>query len=133
MSWRRKLEALIRNGTFRRQSELVEALAESGVAVTQSSVSRELSALGIVKVDGYYAMPSGLDAPAPIHDVAFTNGGCLGVIRTDPAFAAVVGQFIDESRLECVLGTISGDDTVFVALREDLRAEPLLELLGWEN
>ena len=133
MTWRTQLEVLIRNGRYRKQSDLVAALAAHGLAVTQSSVSRELTMRGVMKVNGFYALPSGSIAPAPIHSVAFTSGGCLGVIRTDPAFASVVGQFIDDAGLDGVLGTVSGDDTVFVALGEGVSSVSLLDLLGWEN
>ena len=133
MTWRTKLEMLIRDGQYRKQSDLVAALSQHGLAVTQSSVSRELTLRGVEKVNGFYALPSERLPPAPIHRVAFTNAGCLGVIHTDPAFASVVGQFIDGADLPSVLGTVCGDDTVFVALREGAGTEALLGLLGWEN
>lgn len=133
MKWRTELLRLLRVGDFRRQLDLVNELKSTGFDVTQSSVSRELTERGVRKVSGVYTLPSSRIAPAPVHDVQLTAFGCMAVIRTDPAFASVIGQFIDESELEGVLGTISGDDTVFVAFKEGADYTSIFELLGWSG
>jgi transcriptional regulator of arginine metabolism len=133
MKWRTELLLLLRSGTFRRQLDLVNALKEAGFDVNQSSVSREMGERGVRKVDGVYQLPSSRMVPAPVHDVQLTAFGCMAVIRTDPAFASVIGQFIDDSEVEGVLGTVSGDDTVFVALKESADYTMLFDLLGWSG
>ena len=114
MTWNDHLLELVQTGTFRKQGELVDALAERGFVVHQGSVSRELRSLGVTKVRGVYVVP---DTPqgAPLHDFQVTAGGCMVVLRTLPAFANVLAQAIDASDLSGVLGTVAGDDTVFVA------------------
>jgi transcriptional regulator of arginine metabolism len=84
--------------------------------VNQASVSRELTALGARKVDGVYRIGPELGLGSRVHALSTTAGGCLMVVRTDLAFASVVAQTIDQAGIEGVLGTIAGDDTVFVAL-----------------
>ena len=133
MKWRTELSRLIQSGRFSRQGDLVKALADQGSAVNQSSVSRELGMRGVQKVGGVYQLPSANTAPAPVHDIKLTAFGCVAVIRTDPAFASVLGQFIDETELDGVIGTVSGDDTVFVAMHENADRRILFDLLGWEH
>jgi transcriptional regulator of arginine metabolism len=114
--WRDHLRELVASGRFQTQQELVSALAARGVVVNQGTVSRELHRLGAIKRGGFYAMPDELPAvPVPVHALHVTAGGCLLVLKTDPAFASVLGQSIDDAKFAGVLGTIAGDDTVFVA------------------
>ncbi len=62
-----------------------------------------------------------------------TAGGCLAVLQTQPAFASVLAQRIDRGGLDGVLGTIAGDDTVFVALRGPDVESGLRRLLDLEE
>jgi transcriptional regulator of arginine metabolism len=114
MTWNDYLLELVKTGRYRKQGDLVSALAERGFVVHQGSVSRELRRLGVTKLRGAYVMP---DTPhgAPLHAFLVTGGGSMVVLRTMPAFASVLAQAIDRSALPGVLGTIAGDDTVFVA------------------
>jgi len=114
MSWKDHLLELVQTGTFRTQGELVSALSERGFTVHQGSISRELRSLGVTKVRGIYVVPDA-SLGAPVHDVRVTAGGCLVVLRSEPAFAPVLGQAIDDADISGILGTIAGDDTVFVA------------------
>jgi transcriptional regulator of arginine metabolism len=114
--WRDQLRDLVASGRFQTQQELVSGLGAHGVVVNQGTVSRELHRLGAIKRGGFYAMPDELPAvPVPVHALHVTAGGCLLVLKTDPAFASVLGQSIDDAKFAGVLGTIAGDDTVFVA------------------
>lgn len=128
--WRARLRHLLSVGEYRTQGELVSALAVEGFVVNQGTVSRELQAMGVSKVDGVYRLAPPPELPAPIHRVQLTAASCLAVIHTDPAFASVLGQYIDDAAPEGMLGTIAGDDTVFVALTGREAAERLLRLLG---
>lgn len=134
MSWRALLSELIQTGSFRTQRELARAVeARSGRRVDQASISRELQTLGARKVDGLYRIGPELDLSAHIRRYRHTAGGCMFVVHTDLAFASVVAQHIDESGLPGVLGTIAGDDTVFVAL-SGVEAHPgLLIALGLDD
>ncbi len=118
MAWRSVLQDLIGTGSYRTQRELVRAIyARTGRRVNQASVSRELTGLGARKVDGVYRLGPELELASRIQALEVTAGGCLVVIRTDLAFASVVAQTVDQASIEGVLGTIAGDDTVFVATR----------------
>lgn len=113
---------------FRTQADLVAALAEAGHQVDQAAISRELRALGATKVDGAYQLV--VDPDVPVRSVALTAGGCLVVLHTPPAWANVMAQRIDEAPLDGVLGTIAGDDTVFVATSGPRASEALTSWLG---
>ena len=131
MTWRNVLPELIASGSFRTQAELVHALERAtGQRVNQATISRELQALGAYKDDGAYRLPSAPDLAAPVHRFLVTAHGCLGVITTDPAFANVLGQSIDDAEVPGVLGTIAGDDTVFVAMAGEAAAASLRHFLG---
>jgi len=129
--WRQTLPDLISSGSFRTQDEIASALAaHTGVALNQATISRELNALGAEKVDGAYRLPPPPDLGAPVHAFSVTANGCLAVIKTDPAYAHLIGRAIDTASPAGVLGTIAGDDTVFVALRDDGALSGLRRLLG---
>jgi len=116
------LLALLRRGVVRRQEELVERLGERGFEVTQSSVSRDLRDLGVAKVKGRYLAP-----PAPAADdealdelahhvrAARPAGPNLTVVFTPPGAAQTVGLALDHAGWPEVVGTVAGDDTIFVA------------------
>lgn len=129
--WRTHLPDLLSAGSYRTQQDVVEALARaSGQRIDQSTVSRELRLLGVRKESGAYRLPPPPDLGAPVHELRITANGCLAVVKTDPAFASVVGKAIDAAEVRGVVGTISGDDTVFVAL-DGAEVLPALErLLG---
>lgn len=101
-----------------RQDELAELLRESGFSVTQASVSRDLDELGVVKVDGRYthlelpvaeATPFGISAIEPA-------GENLIVIRCSSGLASAAAVRIDGAAIEEIVGTIAGDDTIFIAV-----------------
>jgi len=130
MPWRSHIPELLSRGRFRTQTELVTALSERGFSLTQATVSRELSALGVVKIDGCYRLPAVPAVGAHLRHWKVTAGECLVVLGTEPAFAMVVAQAIDAAGLEGVLGTVAGDDTVFVATLGPSGTDLLLSWLG---
>lgn len=134
MSWRSVLNHLIETGTFRTQRELARAVeTHTGRRVNQASISRELQALGVRKVDGVYRIGHEMDVASHIKKVQHTSGGCLVVLHTDLAFASVVAQTVDEASLNGVLGTIAGDDTVFIAVSGPDAHPGLFAALGLED
>ena len=132
MSRSETIRALLASRRLTTQAELVEALAQAGHPVNQATVSRELRKLGVEKIDGAYRLPRPR-AGAPIHRFLLTAGDCMAVLHTEPAFASVLAQRIDRGGLEGVLGTIAGDDTVFVALSGPEAVAGLRTLLGLEE
>jgi transcriptional regulator of arginine metabolism len=128
--WKTTLKALIDSGKYGTQSELVGALADAGFDVNQGSVSRYLKTTGVKKTNGVYVGTQSSVGAMPVHSMRVTSSGCLAVLKTDPAYAPMLGQLIDYAYLEGVLGTVAGDDTVFVALEEPHHATIVSAFLG---
>jgi transcriptional regulator of arginine metabolism len=127
--WREELIRLINKGAFKTQGGLVSALKSAGYDVNQASVSRELKSREVHKVDGHYASENGsLPANVPIRDAQATQSGPMVVLRTTPASASMLARFIDDAHLSGVLGTLAGNDTVFVACADENGA---CTLAGW--
>ncbi len=134
---------LIRDHALGSQEEVASRLARLGYEVTQATVSRDLEQLGALKIrrDGRvsYALPAQLSADAPAQsrlasvlrdwvrsiDVAAT----MVVLKTPPGSAHLVGVALDESALPEIVGTICGDDTIFIACRSASDAQVLAEKL----
>ena len=131
MAWRKFLPELLASTSVRTQDDLVRALAKRGHPVTQGAVSRELKRLGVTKIEGAYRLPVRPEIGAPLHGFLTTAGDCLAIVLTDPAFASVISEAIDQGRIEGVLGTIAGDDTVFVATSGKAATRRLREFLGF--
>jgi transcriptional regulator of arginine metabolism len=115
--------ALLRGGAVRGQAELTQLLRRKGFAVTQSSVSRDLRDLGVFKASGRYLAPATETAHANGNFGALAQfvrtvkraGPSLTVIRTSTGAAQSVAVAIDKAEWPEVVGTLSGDDTIFVA------------------
>jgi len=114
---------ILRQTAVGRQAELVELLRAEGFDATQSSVSRDLREIGVVKGADRYLLPAVEDALAPSHfeDVqAFVKGWRaagphMTVLRTTTGAAQSVAIALDKARWAEVAGTIAGDDTIFIA------------------
>jgi transcriptional regulator of arginine metabolism len=114
---------ILRQTAVGRQAELVELLREEGFDATQSSVSRDLRELGVLKGADRYLLPAVEDALTPSHfeDVqTFVKGyraagPNLTVLRTTSGTAQSVAIALDKARWPEVAGTIAGDDTIFIA------------------
>ena len=130
---RSALAAIIRDQHIASQEQLAAQLGKAGFEVTQATVSRDLEALGAIRgkrggqaayliPDSGYLIPesivSGLDRIIAEWVVAAEAAGNLVVVRTRPGSAHVVAAALDEAALREVAGTIAGDDTLFVALRD---------------
>jgi transcriptional regulator of arginine metabolism len=130
VSRRAAILRIIRESTVHKQDELVKVLRRQGFEATQSSVSRDLRELGVAKAGDRYIVPAGEEAAS---DNAFaavahfvlevrTAGSTLTVVKTAIGTAQSVAVAIDESAWPEVVGTISGDDTIFIAT-DDGRAQ----------
>ena len=124
---------LIRDKAIRSQTELAELLAGEGVQVTQATLSRDLEELGAVKVSGAYLIPE--DGKRPLRETtgqgparllrllrelltAVDASGNIAVLRTPPGAAHFLASALDRAGLTDVVGTIAGDDTIFVVARD---------------
>ncbi|MFQ5423408.1 MAG: arginine repressor [Phycisphaerae bacterium] len=114
---------LIRRTPVRTQAELIRRLAAAGIVVDQSTLSRDLSELGVRKTGGRYAARPADQDDRQAYDPAvavrwFTTCGAHQiVVRTRVGQAQPVALAIDEKEDASILATIAGDDTVFVAIR----------------
>lgn len=127
---RAALSELIQSETISRQDELVSRLRHMGFEVTQSSISRDLSALGVGKIAGAYALPPARDQGFPGLVSGISAGDNLVVIKTEVAAANLVAARLDSNNFPEVIGTLAGDDTVFVATTSRDAQRQLLRRLG---
>jgi transcriptional regulator of arginine metabolism len=101
------------------QQELAAQLERAGVAATQSSISRDLEELGVVKRHGRYTLPSAPSGAAARGLLALVPAGeCLVVAKCEPGLASAVAVEIDGAGLPEIVGTLAGEDTVFIAVAE---------------
>ena len=121
-----KILELISTRAVRTQEDLAEALTAEGWEVTQSSVSRDITALHLVKVDGCYQRAARMAQPSENPDERRIVEGVLSlelageaivVLHTPPGEANRVGVAIDRLAWKDVIGTLAGDDTIFVAVQ----------------
>ena len=133
---REAVARLLRQRRIGTQEELLAALGEAGIGATQATLSRDLARLGARRVPGQgggtvYELPEEerLDGALALRGLVgqVACNGSLVVVRTHPGSAPAVARAIDLARLPEVLGTIAGDDTVFVAPSRDGRAGQLAE------
>ena len=132
------------------QPGLIELLAGEGIDATQATVSRDLDDIGAVKVrvpsgNTVYAIPElAPDRLAPLDQLRRVMGEWVGevaqsgnivILRTPPGCAHVVGSALDRSRVDGLLGTVAGDDTLMCVSAEadgDGLAAQLRQLAGLE-
>ena len=139
---RARIAALIGANQVWSQQELADLLRKrEGIAVTQATLSRDLAELGVVKGPSGYmlagtapALPAGdrealLAAALRQHLVSVARGGTLVVLRTPSGHANSLAIELDRAGLTGTLGTIAGDDTVFVAAKDAEAAATLARTL----
>ncbi|HVV18928.1 MAG TPA: arginine repressor [Pseudonocardiaceae bacterium] len=141
-----RIVEMVSSMAIRSQTELAKLLAAEGVDVTQATLSRDLDELGAVKLRGadggapVYVIP---EDGSPVRGVqggtsrltrllgellvSADGSGNLMVLRTPPGAAQFLASAIDRSALHEVVGTIAGDDTVMVIVREPLTGRQLAE------
>ncbi|MDT5080387.1 MAG: transcriptional regulator of arginine metabolism [Mycobacterium sp.] len=143
-----RIVTLLSSNSVSSQSELASMLGEEGIEVTQATLSRDLEELGAVKLRGadggvgVYIVP---EDGSPVRGV--TGGtermsrllgellvstdasGNLAVLRTPPGAAHYLASAIDRAALPYVVGTIAGDDTIFVMAREPMTGADIADAL----
>ena len=128
---------IIRESTVHNQDELARLLRKQGFEATQSSVSRDLRELGVAKAGDHYILPGGDSNAAGTPFAAVSNfvtevrtaGQSLTVVKTTTGTAQSVAVAIDDSNWSEVVGTISGDDTIFIATEGGREQRKLRERL----
>ncbi|MGI8847789.1 MAG: arginine repressor [Candidatus Dormibacteria bacterium] len=136
---------LIRTRTVRTQDDIVGALHERHLDVTQATISRDIKELGLARVhdpDGlrYVATEAGessassrLRAVMREHVRSIEFIAHLGVVRTRPSTAPLVAALVDQAHFDEIAGTIAGDDTILIVLRTQEAAQRLAERLRGEE
>ena len=144
-----RITDILRRRPVRSQTELAEALAEEGIAVAVATLSRDLDELGAVKLraadggagryvipeDGSHVpgIPGGTDRLAKMLGellVSADHSGNMAVLRTPPGTANFLASALDRANLDDVVGTIAGDDTIFVMAREPVAGAELADRLA---
>lgn len=132
------LRKLLSSGLLSSQEELRLELINRKFDVTQSTISRDLRRLGAVRgVDGsgraVYRMPEESNIPiraSSLRDLVLSmkSNGTLIVIKTSPGSASLVARHLDQTNPgKAILGTIAGDDTIFVALAKPQKGSEAIE------
>lgn len=134
---------LIRTRNVATQAELRELLSARGFDVTQATLSRDLAKLHArrasrpdggtaYELEGFSARsgaePAQLAAMADLV-VGVRDGAAMVVVHTRPGVAAAIATLLDQARLDSVLGTIAGDDTIFVVPERRVTAKALAKRL----
>lgn len=126
--------AIVRGSTVHSQDEILTALLKKGFKVTQPTLSRDIRDLGLAKTPTGYMVPGDVVAPVVtfvpkevrqsrlehlVRDSVLSAEAALNlvVLKTPAAAAQPVASAIDSASIEGALGTVGGDDTIFVAFR----------------
>ena len=137
----RWIRRLLEQERIASQDQLRKRLAAHGVRAQQATLSRDLHEIGVVKAPDGYALPETMIStpPADLNGLARTagqyllgveRGGNLVVIRTGPGRAQPFALEVDNARLEGVMGTIAGDDTIFIAAKSERDAGRLTKFFS---
>lgn len=144
-----RLEALrmiISSQQMGSQEELLGALQREGFQLTQATLSRDLKQLKVAKASTLhgnyvYVLPNEtmykrVSTHSNIREMMTTTGllsinfsGNMGVIKTRPGYASAIAWNIDNSDMPEILGSIAGDDTIFVVIKEGVSQEQVTEAL----
>ncbi len=138
------IKEIIYKNKINSQEKLLEKLNAKGFKITQATLSRDLKHLKIAKIPneilGYiYELPQGSYTPKNeeqktnkseenrILSIEFSNN--IAIIKTEPGFASGIAGIIDNNKPYEILGTIAGDDTILLALRENISKNIIIESL----
>ena len=145
-----RLEALrliISSQQLGSQDELLVALQKEGFKLTQATLSRDLKQLKVAKAASMsgnyvYVLPNEtmykrVNTPNSIREmmkvpgfVSINYSGNMGVIKTRPGYASSIAWNIDNSDIPEIIGTIAGDDTIFIVIKEGVRHQDVTDALS---
>lgn len=137
------LKLLISSNELGSQEEVLQALAREGFNVTQATLSRDFKQLKVAKaasMNGKYVyvlpnetmyrrVPSPRTVAEMMHLPGFLSinfSSNMGVIRTRPGYASSIAYNIDNSHIDEILGTIAGDDTIFIVVKEGVSQQQVI-------
>ncbi len=134
------IRRLIESERISSQEQLLEALGKNGVSVNQSTLSRDLHFLNIIKAPdgegGYVYRFVETPARKTVHRISSVISenvqlmgfsGNIAVIKTMSGYANAMGALVDANNFPEILGTIAGDDTLFILLKEGVAREEFVE------
>ncbi len=141
------LKMLISSQELGSQEEVLQALAKEGYKLTQATLSRDLKQLKVAKaasMNGKYVyvlpnetMYKRVSSPMSAREMLMSPGfqsinfsGNMVVIKTRPGYASSIAYNIDNSDIPQILGTIAGDDTIFIVKKEGASEQEILRLLS---
>ncbi|MBP3289360.1 MAG: ArgR family transcriptional regulator [Alistipes sp.] len=134
------IRKIIRSELISSQEELITRLHECGIEITQSTLSRDLKYMNVAKVPhkskGYvYVLPNtahhDISISSNISDniMSLTFSGNLGILKTKSGYASAISVPIDNLESPYILGTIAGDNTVLLVIKEDATRNQVIESL----
>ena len=141
------LRMIISSRQLGSQEELLNALQEEGFQLTQATLSRDLKQLKVAKASTLrgnyvYVLPNDtmykrVSTPSNVRNMMGESGllsikfsGNMGVIKTRPGYASAIAWNIDSKELPQILGSIAGDDTIFVVIKEGCGHEEVAKALA---
>jgi transcriptional regulator of arginine metabolism len=127
----KKLLNLIRAKRIGTQEALRTHLERAGVPATQSSLSRDLEELGVFKHHGSYALPQVNGESARGLLSLDVSGDALVIAKCLPGRASAVAVEIDDAAFPEIVGTLAGEDTIFIAVREQKAQRTVMKKI-WE-
>jgi len=125
-----QIRQIIASQPVKNQEELAQLLTDAGYSCTQSSVSRDLHDLGVVKSDGKYTLKETEIMQRLGVLSAVPAGPNLLVVKTSVGAAQLVGVQIDQLGLSQIIGTVAGDDTIFIATASQADQSIVANALG---
>ncbi|MBR5351495.1 MAG: arginine repressor [Prevotella sp.] len=141
------LKMLISSMELGSQDEVLKALEKEGFKLTQATLSRDLKQLKVAKAASMngkyvYVLPNDtmykrISTPKAAMEMLQTPGflsinfsGNIGVIKTRPGYASSIAYNIDNAAITDILGTIAGDDTILIVIKQGVEEETIIDELS---
>ncbi|MDO5044887.1 MAG: ArgR family transcriptional regulator [Coriobacteriia bacterium] len=127
------IRSIVRAKEIKTQRAIVDELKEAGFEVTQATISRDITDLGLKKVeDGHYVLAEDLHLHRMVKDLVedVESVDNLVVIKASPGTAPGVAAALDGAELPDIVGSVAGDDTVLVIVSSKENTEKFLNLLS---
>lgn len=141
------LKMLISSMELGSQDEVLKALEKEGFKLTQATLSRDLKQLKVAKAASMngkyvYVLPNDtmykrISTPKAAMEMLQTSGFLsinfsenIGVIKTRPGYASSIAYNIDNAAITDILGTIAGDDTILIVIKQGVEEETIIDELS---
>ena len=141
------IKMLISSMELGSQEEVLQALEKEGFRLTQATLSRDLKQLKVAKAASMsgkyvYVLPNDtlykrVSTPHSVREMMQVPGflsiqfsGNMGVIKTRPGYASSIAYNIDNNHIDEILGTIAGDDTIFIVIKQGTTKDEVIEALS---